>query len=200
MTLHSDGTSKYGMHFVGFQMSTESSAYSLGLSEMITGSANQTLTTFKRIIGDIELVAGTGIGEKIVGHIKNTISDRHIVQKNFNSLLEDYTSQILPNVVSNWNALSVQEQGELASLNNFFCGMHVIVGMADTASSTLHQWETSHFDHCSGGSQLCPGPVLVRKSESGTVRLIRTACKALCKHGSEQSGVYQPFTNYLKSN
>ena len=120
MTLHSDGTSKYGMHFVGFQMSAESSAYSLGLSEMITGSANQTLATFKQIIGDIELVAGTGIGEKIVGHIKNTMSDRHIVQKNFNSLLEDYRSQILPNVVSNWDALSVQEQGELASLNNFF--------------------------------------------------------------------------------
>ena len=195
VTLHSDGTSKYGMHYVGFQMSAESSPYSLGLSEMITGSANQTLATFKQIIGDIELVAGTGIGEKIVGHIKNTMSDRHIVQKNFNSLLEDYRSQILPNVVSNWDALSVQEQGELASLNNFFCGMHVIVGMADTASSTLHQWETSHFGHCSGGSQLGPGPVLVRKSESGTVRLIRT----VCKHGSEQSGVYQPFTNYLRS-
>lgn len=120
VTLHSDGTSKYGMHFMGFQMSTESSAYSLGLSEMVTGSASQTLATFKQIMGDIELVAGTGIGEKIVGHIKNTMSDRHIVQKNFNSLLEDYRSQILPKVISNWDALYVQEQGELASLNNFF--------------------------------------------------------------------------------
>ena len=79
--------------------------------------------------------------------------------------------------------------------------MHVVVGMADTASSTLLQWENSHFSsngYVSGGSQ--QGPVLVRKSESGTIRLIRTACKALSKHGSEQSGVYQPFTNYLKSN
>ena len=73
VTLHSDGTSKYGMHFVGFRMSTESSAYSLGLSEMITGSANQILATFKQIIGNIELVAATGIGEKIVGHIKNNV-------------------------------------------------------------------------------------------------------------------------------
>ena len=44
------------------------------------------------------------------------------------------------------------------------------------------------------------GPVLVRKSESGIVRLIRTACKALSKHGSEQSGMYQPFTTFLRSN
>ena len=38
------------------------------------------------------------------------------------------------------------------------------------------------------------------KSESGVVRLIRTTCKAMGRHGSEQSGVYQPFTTFLKSN
>ena len=38
-----------------------------------------------------------------------------------------------------------------------------------------------------------------RKSESGTVRLIRTVCKALSKHGNEQCGVYQAFTSYLSS-
>ena len=70
LTLHSDGTSKYGMHYVGFQMSTESSAYSLGLLKMVTGSASRTLATFKQILSDIELVAGTGTGMKNVGHIK----------------------------------------------------------------------------------------------------------------------------------
>ena len=39
-----------------------------------------------------------------------------------------------------------------------------------------------------------------RQSESGIVRLIRTECKALCKHGNEQSGVYQPFTTFLATN
>ena len=53
LTLHSDGISKFGLHYVGFQMSTETSAYSLGLSEMVTGSACQTLTTFKQILQDI---------------------------------------------------------------------------------------------------------------------------------------------------
>ena len=126
------------------------------------------------------------------------MSDRHIVQKYFNSLLEEYRLQILPLVVSNWSSLSAEEQGELGCLNNFFCGMHVIVGMADVASSTLLQWETSHFQS-SGVESNQHGPQFVKKSESGTVRLIRTACKALSKHGSEQSGVYQPFTNFLKS-
>ena len=51
------------------------------------------------------------------------------------------------------------------SLNTFL----LLVGMADTAASTLLQWETTHFsedavNHTTG--------VLVCKSESGTVRLV----------------------------
>jgi len=41
--------------------------------------------------------------------------------------------------------------------------------------------------------------IVIRKYESGTVRLTRTACNALSKHGSEQSGVYQTFTSFLSS-
>ena len=73
--------------------------------------------------------------------------------------------------------------------------MHVLVGMADAASATLCQWESTHFE--GAPVQTC---ALKRKSESGIVRLIRTACKALSKHGSEQSGVYLPFTSFLSSN
>ena len=57
--------------------------------------------------------------------------------------------------------------------------------MADTASSVLRYWETTNVISTTGSG------VIVRKSESGTVRLVRTACKTLSKHGSEQSGVYQ---------
>jgi hypothetical protein len=138
LTLHSDGTSKFGLHYVGFQMSTETSAYTLGVSEMVTGSACQILTTFKQILQHIELIAGAGTGEKIVGLIKNTMSDRHIVQKNFNGLLKIYRRDILPLVVTNWSRLSSEEQGELARLNNFLCGMHILVGMANIASSTFY--------------------------------------------------------------
>ena len=41
---------------------------------------------------------------------------------------------------------------------------------------------------------------MVNKSEPGTIRLIRTACKAFSRHGSEKSGVYQHFTAFLKIN
>ena len=48
------------------------------------------------------------------------MSDRHIVLKNFNSLLEEYRAQILPEVITSWRDLSSEEQQSISSLNNFF--------------------------------------------------------------------------------
>ena len=160
---------------------------------MLTGSAEKTLDTLKQILNDIELAAGKPTSKNLLVNIKNTMSDRHIVQKNFNELLESYRSEILPDVISSWKDLSSEEQQQVSSLNNFFCGLHMIVGMADTAASVLCHWEAATVTSTTGSG------VIIRKSESGTVRLVRTACKALSKHGSEQSGVYQSFTTFLLS-
>lgn len=110
VTLHSDGTSKFGEHYTSYQISTDSSVYSLGLCEMPTGSADLTLHVFKWILNDLDTVAGNGTGDKIISTIKSNMSDRHIVQQKFNSLLEDYRSQILPTVVADWDQLSPAEQ------------------------------------------------------------------------------------------
>ena len=102
----------------------------------------------------------------------------------------------MPIVTDNWIDLNFEEQQSISTLNNFFCSLHLLVGIADTASSTLLQWEQSHFEGSVGTAILLGG---VKRFESGIKRLVRTACKALYKHGSEQSGVYQPFTAFLKS-
>ena len=196
VTLHNDGTSKFGHHYGSYLVSTETSVYSLGLCDMLTGSAELTLHAFKQIVCDLEAVAGERCGETVVAKIKNTMSDRHIVQKKFISLLEEYRSQLLPSIVDDWALLSPAEKDHLSSLNNFFCGMHVLVGIADTTSSTLQQWETAHFETPAGAA----ASIVSNKSESGIVRLICTTCKAMCRQASEQSGVYQPFSTYLKSN
>ena len=164
---------------------------------MLTGSTTQVMHTFKQVLSDVELVAGPNSGNHILSKIKNTMSDRHIVEKNFNHLLEDYRTGILPTIIESWEQMTPEEQGSISTLNNFFCGMHLLVGMADVVSSVLLQWETMHFAESVGAAAHC---TYVRKSESGVVRLVRTACKALCRHGSEQSGVYQSFTSHLATN
>ena len=49
---------------------------------MLAGSTSQVLHTFKQILSDLELVAGPKSGNILLSKIKNTMSDRHIVEKN----------------------------------------------------------------------------------------------------------------------
>ena len=73
LTLHSDETSKFGHHYYSFQISTQHSAYTLGLAEMLTGSTTQVMHTFKQVLSDVEFVAGPKCGNRILSKIKNTI-------------------------------------------------------------------------------------------------------------------------------
>ena len=198
ITLHSDGTTKYGEHYGSFQISTGESSYSLGLLDMSAGTAQNTLDSLKVIFEDINLIAGKGSAERILVAIKNTMSDRHIVQKKINELLEDYRKDILPQIVDDWSKLTSNEQERFCRLNTFFCGMHLLVGMADTASSTLHQWESTIFEEPVGAAAI-PSQYKCSQNEAGTVRTIRTACKALQRHGSAKSGVYSRFLDFLKT-
>ena len=163
---------------------------------MLTGSTTQVLHTFRRILSDVELVVGPKSGGLILAKIKNTISDRHTVEKNFNSLLVDYHRDILLTIVHSWEQITHEEQNSIGTLNNFFCGMHLLVGMADTAFAVLLQWEYTHFQETNRPA----GPsIFVKMSECGIVCLLFTACKALSKHGSEQSCVYMSFTSHIMS-
>ena len=110
VTLYSDGTSKFGEHYGSYQISTEHNSYSLGLCEMLTGSAELILYTFKQIISDLNLMSGIEGVKATISKIKNTMFDWHIVQKNFNTLLEDYHADVLPSVVRDWSKLSQAEQ------------------------------------------------------------------------------------------
>lgn len=71
------------------------------------------------------------------------MSDWHIVEKNFNQLLEDYQESVLPELVHSWDQMTPDEQTSMTTMNNLFCSMHLIIGIADVAASTLVQWESS---------------------------------------------------------
>ena len=72
-------------------------------------------------------------------------------------------------------------------MNNFFCALHYLVGLADCAEATLKLWEsTIEEESVQGGT-------------SGTQRLIRTVCKAFHSRGCEKSGCSVHFRTYLRS-
>jgi E1A/CREB-binding protein len=114
------------------------------------------------------------------------MSDCHAAEKLFNVLLADYRTEILPHVVYGWSEASDTEKGILTRMNNFFCGLHFIVGLAECAEATLKLWEETHELAATGKS-------------SGTQRLVRTACKSFHTRGSQQAGCSTQFRTYLRS-
>ena len=116
------------------------------------------------------------------------MSDRHSAEKLFSQLLQEYRKDVLPEVVTGWDKMSQDEKNVLTRMNNFYCGLHFIVGLADAAESVLKAWESTV---CEVGDQ---------GRTSGTQRLIRTACKAFHYRGSEQAGCSVHFRTYCRSN
>ena len=86
-TLHSDGTTKFGRKFQSYQIGTTDKTLSIGLVDMRSGTAEQTMDIFKQVLTDIERVVHKvdqveqDTAKRILSKIKNTMSDRSIVQK-----------------------------------------------------------------------------------------------------------------------
>lgn len=59
------------------------------------------------------------------------MSDRASTEKSFNILLENLRNTVLPLIMEDWNELEVTEQSLCSKLNNFLCGLHLTVGIAD---------------------------------------------------------------------
>ncbi len=114
------------------------------------------------------------------------MSDRHSAEKLFCQLLAEYREDVLPDVVSGWHEMSHSQRNQIIRMNNFFCGLHYLVGLADSAEETIKLWESTIEEN--GNNNV-----------SGTQRLIRTSCKAFHSRGSEQSGCSVHFRTYLHS-
>ena len=65
------------------------------------------------------------------------MSDRHTVQKSFNKLLSDYRHEVLPTAIQDWDNLDDNTKLSLLRVNDFFCGLHFLVGLADQAEFSL---------------------------------------------------------------
>ena len=74
--------------------------------------------------------------------------------------------------------------------NEFFCGLHFLVGLADQAQACLKLWENILLKGQSIGSLVHGG---YSNGESGTIHLIRMICKAVSHWGCKKSGRITSF-------
>ena len=127
-------------------IATNETVYHLGLRQISSGSAQSTLDTLVEIL-DLNVVSkelgGSSVSDKVLLKIKNTMSDRHSAEKLFSQLLQELRSTILSDIVSEWDKMSPHEQAQFTRINNYYCALHLLVGLADTAEAVVKAWETN---------------------------------------------------------
>jgi len=132
-TLYTDETTKFGTKYMGYHLSDmQGTMYVLGLREIETKSASDTLTTLQDILKDLDdCLKAKGdnvvVSKRLLANIVATMSDRASTEIKFNQLLQDFRSTILPDLVENWVLLSNEDQLAISQVMNFFCGLHSIV-------------------------------------------------------------------------
>ena len=97
------------------------------------------MDTLKSIINDIDTSSTTKFGQHIICNLKNTMSDRAASEKQFHDLLETYRQQMLPLLYYNWDELSLSERNSCTILNNFYCGLHLLVNFSELADHVVNE-------------------------------------------------------------
>ncbi|XP_041369492.1 uncharacterized protein LOC121383482 [Gigantopelta aegis] len=80
---------------------------------------------------------------------------------------------------------------------NFFCGLHLLVNLAEVSNISLAKFENSLERQDKGAATLSATASFTKKSELGVVRFVRTACKVFTKGGDEKNGAYRAFSDYI---
>ena len=196
--LLSNETSKHGKKYEGFHAVNEKGqVYVLGLRNIVSKAGHDVLSTFQEILRDIDdraMDSDTATAKQILFKITSTMSDRAATQIKFNKLLEACRKEILPEMVDNYETLTEAERAAVGKLLNFFCGLHALVHLAQTASKAILETEKESFAD--------EPPILDRSFrkiyEPGTTRLVRTVCKALAEGADEKSGCHGSFLEYVR--
>ena len=80
------------------------------------------------------------------------MTDRQIVQKKFNLMLEEYRCKILPDVIEWWEHLAEAEQERIKEIYLYFCGLHFVVGLADQVEGALKVFDRLLYNETPMGS------------------------------------------------
>lgn len=148
-TMYSDETRKFGKTFNSFLLSDDhKNIYMLGLREMSNKSSQTTLDTFKEILSDISDICDSSLENNEISHvyhilcnIRDFMTDRTKTNIAFTDLLVEYRKQVMPEVIDSWDSLSSVQKNACCKINNFFCGLHLLVNFAECASPCLRNFE-----------------------------------------------------------
>ena len=143
-----DETSKFGSKLIGYECSDSGgNLWVLGLKEIKTKSANDTLAVFQQILTDLDNNSNdNSVSKDIISHITATMSDRAATEVKFNELIELYRTEVLPLAYHNYDTFT-EEKYAIQNMSNFFCGLHALVNYAETAQKCIRDVENQIFEN-----------------------------------------------------
>lgn len=89
------------------------------------------------------------------------------------------------------------ERNSCTKLNNFYCGLHLLVNFAELADHVVNEYEKCVLDQPIGAESKSETARFSKKSESGTIRLIRTTSKCLARGADDKSGCFADFRTFI---
>ena len=169
----------------------------LGIRELPSKSADDTLEVFKEILEDIssscESLDGNPKGQELLSGIENTMSDMAATEVKFNSLLETYINDVIPLSKQAEEVLDDEGQAPIVRLNHFFCGLHSLVHMTESACATHKEWEKTHYGDA---GRPVYHPTCARPGESGGSQCVQEACKVTVAGADEKNGCHSKFMTF----
>ena len=144
--LHTDGT-KYKFNEIGgFQVSTGSGSFTLGIEPMQSGEAETYFSIFKYLLEDMSslVVPEDQVDDnvkKILFIFKGLMTDRTIMNSSFFKKFQHWREQIIPFVVENFSMLPNAEKEKISNIHHAFCGLHVIHNLGTYAEKAINEWE-----------------------------------------------------------
>lgn len=98
-------------------------------------------------------------------------------------------------MVENWHELSDETKEKRESVNDLYCGKHVVLNLQEYAGSALSDWELVNSD----GAKLGREKHLLwnRGKESATLLAVTTVCEAFGPDANAQAGAPMEFVDSL---
>jgi len=197
-TVHIDGTKKKFREFNTVNVTTgKGESLSLGYDEMSGGTTDDYLSSTVGIlqeIADLLLPESSTKLEKdkklaeLLGSIRNTMTDRHIVNKCFNDSLQAIRENYMALLQDNMDELSVDELEQLVHMNNLFCSVHVVGNCGSVAKSSLKDFE-----------EMCGLTNTYNKGTAQTYQFLYALSKAVTfSHDYQKAGVANYWASYMQ--
>ncbi|XP_035661623.1 uncharacterized protein LOC118405901 [Branchiostoma floridae] len=193
--LHTDGTSRDGLHVLNFQCVTDSDQLSLGYLPVAEETASSVLESTQAVIKDLSVIHPQNnpskIQQQLLQGLRTTMTDRCSVMKLFTGNLKKWKEEELE---------KCQSEEDKMSTHAFFCTAHYLLGLSHHTSQALREYQDSlQMMYGLLGRDNLSEFKFWRVQEPAVIRFVRTVCEALGPRGDQKSGCRGDWTSWLQS-